>query len=143
MVPTRLTDVDTDDAAKQWTAMGQRHRDYWIATNVFKQARSNLDRNPENEFDYGRMRDIGGNGWWFESLWPQSYSTDRDGDVLKFVREHWPVEDVSVFANELVRIWSDRRVKTMARSLSYNDCVMYFPGDYSEAAFRIMTGRKR
>lgn len=53
--------------------------------------------------------------------------------VLKFVRDNWTAGKASEMSHTLYEMWSTRRAETMERTLSWNDALMYEPGDYSLA----------
>ena len=103
-----------DDAkhAFDWNAAGPRERDSWAARFV-----------------------TGANG-------PPAYSTDprAEYDLLRHVRETWPVGDLADFAETLWAIYRDRsrREPDCAREIGGHDAlhVCYHRiGDYAHAAY--------
>lgn len=90
----------------------------------------------EREGVRGLYRDGPGSAWWFERRWPERYSADAGADhaSLRVVKDwRWSLDRVD-FSIELFHLW-----RTRGAAAAFN----YEPGDYTEAALRVLAKRGR
>lgn len=127
----------TTTAMKPWAELGSdRERDAAVAEFVLGQKPPERATYDQREKSWGHYRDVGGNGWWFESVWPQRYTTNAADDyrVLEFVRKAWDREKQTVFG-VLIHATFSRRWRNPFPADETFMAAFYEPGDYSAAAY--------
>lgn len=153
---------------KTWEEMEPRERDVWVAEHVMgwewivmrvpegpfrylcppDRETAEVCRIPEwvetSDHDWRGPRANGDERVTSQTGRMMRYTTDASADyeVLRHVRETWGPKAASEFMDGATSIWAARRA-AMYRGLSYNDALMYEPGDYSHAAYLALTGGER